>query len=64
MANVHGIWVNRLQDGRIDSVQVEDNAGQSWVLDAAEYDRRGWQPPKEQLPDGDEYIRRRNQQQP
>ena len=50
-----GLYVQRLSDGTIHSVQVVDTGGNSIPLNPDIYIQRGVEPPIEQLPDIDEY---------
>tara|TARA_R100000306_G_C4348443_1_gene128852 strand:- start:114 stop:290 length:177 start_codon:yes stop_codon:yes gene_type:complete len=55
MSSYKGLYVQRLDDGTIDSVQVEDTAGISMPFDPDEYVRRGIKPDISCLPDIDDY---------
>ena len=55
MSSYKGLYVQRLSDGTIHSVQVEDSAGNSLPLDPQEYVRRGIKPDIDQLPDVESY---------
>jgi len=50
-----GLYVQRLSDGKIHSVQVVDTAGNSIPLDPHIYIERDIKPPMEQLPDEKDY---------
>ena len=55
MTSYTGIYVQRTTTGAIFSVQVRDSAGIELSLNPAEYERRGVQPPMDQLPDVEDY---------
>lgn len=55
MSDYKGIYVQRLNDGSIFNVKVEDSAGTSLTLDPQDYINRGIQPDIKQLPDIDNY---------
>lgn len=50
-----GLYVQRLSDGTIHSVQVVDTGGNSISLDPDAYIERNVQPPIGQLPDLEDY---------
>lgn len=50
-----GLYVQRLTDGKVHSVQVVDTAGNSIPLDPEIYIERDVEPPIDQLPDIDQY---------
>jgi hypothetical protein len=49
--NYTGLFAQKLSDGSVISVQVEEPNGNSLTLDPADYVSRGIQPPIDQLPD-------------
>ncbi len=51
MSSYTGICVQRLNDGTIHTVQVEDTAGLRLPLDAETYTSRNCSPPIDSLPD-------------
>lgn len=53
MSSYTGLYVQRLSNGKIDSVQVVDPFGNSRPLDPETYIERQIEPPIEQLPDID-----------
>ena len=55
MSSYEGLYVQRLTDGTVHSVQVKDSAGNQLPLDPQEYIRRGIGPPLETLPDMQNY---------
>lgn len=55
MSSYTGLYVQRLSNGKIDSVQVVDPSGNSLPLDPQTYIERQIKPPIEQLPDFDDY---------
>lgn len=54
-----GLYVQTLTDGAVHSVQVEDSTGMQWPLDPGQYNARGHQPPIDELPTLETYIRNR-----
>jgi hypothetical protein len=54
-----GLYVQTLANGAVHSVQVEDSTGMQWSLDPHQYTARGHQPPVEELPTLEAYIRNR-----
>jgi hypothetical protein len=57
MTTYSGIFVQRLTDGTIYSVQVRDSAGNQNALEPATYSERGIQPPIDSLPTKEDYDR-------
>ena len=55
MSSYTGLYVQRFEDGTIDSVQVVDTGGNSIPLDPNIYIERGVKPPIELLPDQKNY---------
>lgn len=55
MSSYTGLYVQRLSNGKVDSVQVVDPSGNSLVLDPETYIERQISPPIGQLPDIDDY---------
>lgn len=55
MSSYTGLYVQRLSNGKIDSVQVVDPFGNSLPLDPETYIERQIKPSIEQLPDIDSY---------
>lgn len=55
MSSYTGLYVQRLNNGKIDSVQVVDPFGNSLPLDPETYIKRQIKPSIEQLPDIDSY---------
>jgi hypothetical protein len=55
MSSYTGIYVQRLSEGTVCSVQVEDSFGNSLSLDPLEYQRRKINPPFDKLPDINDY---------
>ena len=51
-----GLYVQRLSDGTIRSVQVRNPYGHSFAMDPDLYLARDVQPPMEQLPDVEDYL--------
>lgn len=56
MSSYTGLYVQRLSDGTIHSVQVADPFGNSIPLDPDVYIEREVKPPIEQLPDAADYA--------
>ncbi len=54
-SSYRGLYVQRLSDGTIHSVQVVDAGGNSIPLDPDTYIQRGVEPPIDHLPDIYEY---------
>lgn len=53
-----GLYVQRLSNGEIFNVQVQDEQGlNSWTLTEQEYVQRGCHPEIETLPDLENYVR-------
>ena len=50
-----GLFAQKLPDGSVVAVQVEDPNGNSLSLDPDTYTKRGVLPPIDQLPDQNEY---------
>jgi hypothetical protein len=50
-----GLYVQRLEDGRIFNVQVVDTAGNGNAIEPDVYKQRGCKPPIEELPDLADY---------
>jgi hypothetical protein len=57
MSSYRGIYVQRLSDGTIHSVQVVDSAGNSIPLDPQVYLQRAIEPAMDALPDVAEFQR-------
>ncbi|WPH22328.1 hypothetical protein [Variovorax paradoxus] len=55
MSSYTGLYVQRLEDGTIHSVQVVDTGGNSIPLDPETYIERGVKPPIGTLPDQKDY---------
>lgn len=55
MSSYTGLFVQRLENGEIHNVQVEDTGGISIPLDPKTYMERGIKPPINQLPDAKDY---------
>lgn len=55
VSSYKGLYVQRLNDGTIDSVQVVDPGGNSIPLDPQTYVNRQVEPPIEELPDLESY---------
>lgn len=55
MSSYTGLYVQRLNNGKIDSVQVVDPFGNSLPLEPETYIERQIKPPLEELPDIDDY---------
>jgi pyruvate/oxaloacetate carboxyltransferase len=55
MSTYVGLYVQRLSDGSIYSVQVKDQAGISLPLEPQEYIRRGIKPEIDRLPNIEDY---------
>lgn len=55
MSSYRGLYVQRLENGEIDSVQVVDPLGNSLPLEPQKYIERQINPPIEELPDIDGY---------
>lgn len=55
MSGYTGLYVQRLSNGKIDSVQVVDKSGISLPLDPAVYRERNINPPIDQLPDVNDF---------
>ena len=53
--SIHGIYVQRLSNGTIHGVQVEDDAGNYWSISPEEYEARGYLPTINSLPDAEDY---------
>lgn len=55
MSSYTGLYVQRLDNGTVFSVQVVDTAGNSLPLEPDTYVQRGIKPPIESLPDQKDY---------
>lgn len=55
MSSYKGLYVQRLENGQVHSVQVEDTGGNSIPLDPNTYQERGISPPIDSLPDAQDY---------
>ena len=64
MSSYTGLYVQRLSTGQIHSVQVRDTAGMDMALDPSVYQQRGILSPIEELPDMEEYLKRKSNPSP